>query len=72
MRRITMAAAVGAVVLGSALAATGISSAEPDVTLEQCVQGGGGPFVGVDETGRITAECYGGKYDGHRLILPRS
>ncbi|WP_447002259.1 hypothetical protein ACRAKI_21250 [Saccharothrix isguenensis] len=72
MRRMTMAAAAGAVVLCSALAAVGTASAEPDVTLEQCVRGGGGPLISLDENAKITAECSGGRYDGHRLILRRS
>jgi hypothetical protein len=77
MRRITITAAAAAIALGGLLGGAGVASAEPDVTAEQCEDGGG--YVqtfftdpGYDENGNwspggIYRECWGGKYDGHSV-----
>ncbi|SDO48032.1 hypothetical protein [Lentzea jiangxiensis] len=68
-RRMMTVLASAALASGAVVGAAGSAIAEPDVSIVECLVGGGLP-IPVSEDGQ-NLQCLGGVYNGHKVRLPQ-
>ena len=67
-RFVTTLLATAALAMGAVAVGAGTATAEPEeITVVQCLLGGGLPLIGEDGT---TLTCMGGEHDGAPVKLP--
>ncbi|WP_329791505.1 hypothetical protein V1227_06200 [Lentzea sp. DG1S-22] len=67
-RMMTMLASV-AVASGVVVGAVGSAAADPDISVVQCLVGGGLPIPESEDGQNLV--CLGGAYNGHKVRLPQ-